>query len=392
MKGAAFKLELGGGRRLRIPGGFDQVSLRLAVLGRAPSAGSGQAACSGGACYVRSMSGGSVTTCMRWTAVMAIMSFCMHDARASEKLLSQTAPVYEVPADCPSWDAWSAAVRARLPESLRDHPQVARFPVKIERERMTAAVRYNGELGSVSSSPGETRSVRGATCSEVVQALTLIAALEMQKLASMDGAAASSTGAEVGGSREAQPADEPRPTHAAPFPEELRIGAVGFALLQSVTALGWTADIGVGLRVSWQTENLQPWLMVGVYSGEGAASLRDGAAAAHFERWAAHVVGCPLRFPRSGPVAVRPCADLDLGRVTGEGRGARDLARSSALLATAGTELRLEWSILEHIELGAMLGGVVTLSRPRFFFVPEVTALSVAPFGARGGASASLSF
>jgi hypothetical protein len=37
MSGATFELELGGGRRLRIPGGFDEVSLErlLAVLRRA---------------------------------------------------------------------------------------------------------------------------------------------------------------------------------------------------------------------------------------------------------------------------------------------------------------------------------------------------------------------
>jgi hypothetical protein len=99
-----------------------------------------------------------------------------------------------------------------------------------------------------------------------------------------------------------------------------------------------------------------------------------------------------VRFPRSTAAALRPCINADLGRITGTGLGVSGAARSSALLASTGLDLRLEWSVLEHLELGAVLGGVVTLARPHFFFAPELTALSVPPVGIRTGASASLAF
>ncbi|MEO8178811.1 MAG: hypothetical protein ABI895_08265 [Deltaproteobacteria bacterium] len=46
--------------------------------------------------------------------------------------------------------------------------------------------------------------------------------------------------------------------------------------------------------------------------------------------------------------------------------------------------------MLDRIELGAQLGGVLNASRPRFFFAPDFKALEVAPLGLRTGASASL--
>jgi hypothetical protein len=39
-----------------------------------------------------------------------------------------------------------------------------------------------------------------------------------------------------------------------------------------------------------------------------------------------------------------------------------------------------------------MLGGVLPLSRPRFYFRPQLTTLEVAPLGLRAGALANLSF
>jgi hypothetical protein len=61
-------------------------------------------------------------------------------------------------------------------------------------------------------------------------------------------------------------------------------------------------------------------------------------------------------------------------------------------MASAGLEARFEWSIWERIELGAMLGGVLPLARPRFYFEPNVTAFEVSALGIRASTSASLLF
>jgi hypothetical protein len=299
-------------------------------------------------------------------------------------------PRYAVAEGCPTRKEWAQALDARLSEPLRAHPALERLTIEISRERAgdTRDARYTGQLGSVDDAAGAGRSVSGASCAEVVQALTLIAALELQRAVAPEGGRAS-----------APPEDAPSPADDVPSSaddgrgqEALRVGAVAFALLQSGRAPRWTADMGAGVSLRWRTESLQPWLLLGAYWGRDEMPVGPRNGLARFERWSSYLVGCPVRFPPQTPLGVRPCASLEVGRISGQGLRVNDAAESAALLASAGIDVRLEWSILERLELGALFGGVVALSRPRFYFSPEITALEVAPGGLRTGVSASLSF
>lgn len=270
-----------------------------------------------------------------------------------------------------------------------------RFTVQIESAPLDGAgqARYIGKLGSEAAG-GEGRTVSGGSCREVADALTLIAALEMQPNAPIAAPPVlSEPDAMAEAGRRDVTEDAPPEANGQRDPARLRIAAAGFALLQSTSAPRMTADLGVGVTLSWQAESFQPWLLLGVYWGDDEVRVRSGgAAAAQFERWSTYVVGCPLRFPRRSAAGVRPCASVDLGRLSGEGQDVRLARESSSLLASAGLDLRIEWTVLERIELGALLGGVLTLSRPRFFFSPEITALDTSPLGLRTGATASVSF
>lgn len=322
----------------------------------------------------------------RWarftTALLA--SWCAsHPSRAGAEEASE--PRYAVAEGCPTSKEWAQALDARLPEPLRAHPALDRLTIAIARERAGGAggARYTGELGSVDDAAGEARRVSGASCAEVVQALTLIAALELQRAVATP--ALAETGADL-------PRDTPPSVDDTRAQRVPRVGAVAFALLQSGRAPRWTADMGAGISLRWRTEHLQPWLLLGVYWGRDDVPVGQREGRAHFERWSSYLVGCPLRFPRETALALRPCASLDVGRISGQGLRVNDAEESAALLASAGMDVRLEWSILERLELGALFGGAVALSRPRFYFSPEITALEVAPGGLRMGASASLSF
>jgi hypothetical protein len=292
-------------------------------------------------------------------------------------------PRYAVAEGCPSRKEWAQALDARLPEPLRAHPALERLTIEISRERARDAggARYTGQLGSVDDAAGEARRVSGASCAEVVQALTLIAALELQRADAPEVERAS-----------APPEDVPSSVDPERGQEALRVGAVAFALLQSGRAPRWTADMGAGVSLRWRTESLQPWLLLGAYWGRDELPVGQRNGLARFERWSSYFVGCPVRFPRQTALGVRPCASLEVGRISGQGLRVNDAAESAALLASAGLDVRLEWSILERLELGALFGGVAALSRPRFYFSPEITALEVAPGGLRTGVSASLSF
>jgi hypothetical protein len=340
---------------------------------------------------------------MRWATVLARAS-CIavliggwqtsHVSRASAQDAPAHEPLYDVVEGCPNSKDWAQALGARLPEHLRAHPALRRLTIKVSR---TPGARHAGELGSVAGGPGELRRVSGASCAEVVQALTLIAALELRAVATPAPALAE-TGDELpeqgraAATEAASPEDLPPSAIDARDPATPRLGAVAFALYQHANAPRWTADMGVGLSLEWRTEHLQPWVMLGVYWGGDEVPAGERAGVARFERWSTHVVGCPVRFPRQTALGVRPCASLDLGRLSGAGLRVNDATESAALLASAGLDLRLEWSILERLELGALFGGVLSLSRPRFYFSPEFTALEVAPGGLRTGASATLSF
>jgi hypothetical protein len=296
------------------------------------------------------------------------------------------APAYDVVEGCPPRHTWTAALRERLPEALRERVATVDFSVRIAR---AGAGAYDGELGSVSAPATAPRRVRGRSCAEVAEALTLIAALELQR-------------APAPPAPQPNPAEAPRET-GAQGPEDtsgarrdamVDIGATALVWLQP--ALGpepLARNFGIGATLAFRSERWQPWLLLALSWGRGEpVNVRRGGATARFERRLAHALGCPLRFPHATPVAVRPCLGVDVGQLRGEGTGLSGKTQSSSIVASLGPALRLEWSVVEQLELGAQLGGVVNVARPRFYFLPEVTAFEVPAFGAQGSVSASLVF
>jgi hypothetical protein len=325
-----------------------------------------------------------------WT--MALLGVGLRPSLVVAAEPASRSQLYEVPADCPNRQQWRDALSSRLPERWRARAEAHDFTVRIERSPAHAHFEpsHVGTLGTSQAGANATRTVSGASCRAVADALALIAAFEMQRT---DAAPLPASAPEQPGIGPAGDGPNDLQTTTAPAPSHrLQLGITGFVLLQSITAPGLTADVGLGLTVSWQTEILQPWLMFGVYWGDDQVELGDRQAEAEFERWSAHVVGCPLRFPRRSAAAVRPCLNVDLGLLEGRGRGVSLARGSPALLASAGAEVRLEWVVMEALELGAGVGGVLTLSRPRFYFSPEFTALEVPAAGLRASASARVSF
>jgi len=295
-------------------------------------------------------------------------------------------PAYDVAEGCPPRHTWTAALRERLPDALRERVASAEFSVRIAR---AGANTYDGELGSASAPAAAPRRVSGRSCAEVAEALTLIAALELQRAA-------------------ASPAPEPSPAEAPPVIGaqglEDTSGARGAAAVDiGATALAWlqpalgpeplARNFGLGATLAFRREGWQPWLLLALSWGRGEpVDVRRGGATARFERRLAHGIGCPLRFPHATPLAVRPCLGVDVGQLRGEGTGLNGKTRSSSIVASLGPVLRLEWFVVEQLELGAQLGGVINIARPRFYFLPEVTAFEVPAFGVQGSVSASLVF
>jgi hypothetical protein len=311
---------------------------------------------------------------------------------------------YRVESDCPALNAWNAALQARLPPHSRAEDLTRRLSIEIQRDRASRSPSYIGVIAPPGEALGpETRRVRGQSCQEVLEALALVAALGFERTASSvpgpEAAERSSAGVTASGwELSAEQALALSEDHAPPAAvlvraRGARLGLAAFVLTEAIAApqLGW--NYGLGASAHWDGAGWQPWLLFGIYAGGGErARVPEATAVARFERLSTYAVGCPVRFPRSAPVAVRPCVDLDLGRLTGEGLDVSGARRRSSLWASTGLELRFEWSPWPALELSGMLGGVLPLSRPRFYFRPQLTTLEVAPLGLRAGALANLSF
>lgn len=271
-----------------------------------------------------------------------------------------------------------------------------RLSVGIERQE-DSSLKYSGQLRrSRAFSDQEGRSVRGATCREVFEALTLIAVLGLDRAESESPAAETPAPTlwTLTEEDELVLARDPAPEVLAPLPEDEgpRFAGSVLALWGGASKASFDLDLGLAFDVRWRTELLQPLLLFGVYGGRESIGVSGTGAGARLERLAAQAVACPVRLPRSSVAGVRPCVDVDAGVLTGSGVSVGGARGRTAPWLSTGVQLRAEWAVWDALELGAMIGGVVALSRPRFYFLPDTTAFEAAAGGVRAGASASLSF
>jgi hypothetical protein len=324
-------------------------------------------------------------------ALLAVLWLWAAPARAGESVAG-----YLAPASCPEEPRWRAALAARVPERVA-RLLASQLRVHITRGGGARALGYTGTLATAGST-GVEREVRGQTCVEVIEALALVAVLTR----ALDADAAitpppqppTGDGWLLSHAQELALAEEPPPPVPPPAASpRLHWGLSAFTWLGSPAAPGPSLDYGLGVHGEWSGSSWQPWLMLGAYTGGAQRARAPGnAAEARFRHLALQAVGCPWRFPRSSALGLRPCLDLDLGRLTGEGIGVASARRRSWPWLSTGAELRLEWAPLAELQLAAMLATVIPLTHPRFYFLPELTSFEVPILGFRAGASASLRF
>ena len=318
-------------------------------------------------------------------------------ARAGE-VVSRADPHYDVAPECPSRAAFSQALHARLPPNLRSYALANELSVSIVREPgARGRMSYAGQLGALATLPEAGRRVRGESCAEVLEALTLIAALSVEQLATLDveplGAAAPSDPAPMLHAVQDDDALDVVPAPPSPVRQRPLFGPAAFVLVQNTSAPGLALDVGAGVVTSWDRHPLAPWVLVGGYWGGGEQTTVSAAGvSARFERAALYAAGCVWRFPRSGPLALRPCLELDVGALRGAGLDVGRATRRTALWLSTGAGVRGSLSLSDRVELGGQVGGMLPLYRPRFYFLPEVTAFQVEPVGFRAGSFVNLLF
>jgi hypothetical protein len=289
---------------------------------------------------------------------------------------------YRVSPECPTREVWIRGLRARLPPLLKTHPLVETLSVHIER-RAEPSREYVGSLVGATRAPEPARSVAGATCEEVLEALTFVAALALERWAAEETASAPA-------SSEVSP--EPVPPITNREERRVQLGVVAFVLWQSQLTPGRAYQPGLALRLSWAASAWQPLFLVGAYSGGTRQSRFSDGASARLEHWSSQLVGCPWRFPSRGSVALRPCLEIDVGRSSGEGFDVVGPTRRSAAWFSAGAQLRAELELWDRLELAASVDGILPLLRARFLFIPEAVAYETPSFGLRVGGALSAVF
>jgi hypothetical protein len=315
-------------------------------------------------------------------------------ARAALAETSASIASYDVPPECPTQAAWLDALQARLSPLLRTHAMIETLAVHISGNGGDG---YSGELSSrgavTLSSP---RHLQGSTCVEVSDALSFVAALELERVAveqtSAD-AARPGSALPLGGRAAEDTAIDAGATAPSDDAERLwRYGVSGLLLLQPGLTPGHALGLGGALRVDGSLPGWQPSLLVGVYSTGTAESPLAGGGRVRFQHWSTHTVACPWRFPSTGPFGARPCLEFDAGLSRGDGVDVAGAARHSAPWLSAGTQLRAEIVLWKQLQLGVSLAAVVPFWHANFFFRPDQQSFETATLGFRAGSVASVLF
>lgn len=306
------------------------------------------------------------------------------------------APPYDVPRECSGRSEWLSSVVARLPPLLQTHPLLATFSVRVEKVARRGGDVYAGELSTSSGAElAGSRRVRGASCDEVLDALSLIGALGLERIAARTGETGADDAVEadvVGADAVGADAVGAELPASSPARSGARLGAVGFALWQGGLVPGASIALGAGVRWAWSTPAWQPFILVGASMSWPEERSLEGGGRVRYEHWSTHAVACPWRFPQSDAWGVRPCAELDVGRSSGAGVGVDAAARRSAPWLSTGAQLRAELTLWDRLELTLSLAAIAPLWRAHFFFYPGVERFDTPALGLRASGSATVLF
>ncbi len=328
---------------------------------------------------------------------------------------------YDAPASCPREDELrrrieGATLRAR--------------PARLDERAIDVATRVV-EIGSAFTGVLHVRALDGSemsrevpapTCSEVVSAVALIAAVVIDPDAASAGASPGATA-----STPPNPATTPvtgtspslattplaapagpttpvalttpttgEPRKAVPGRETAGgalawvSAAVDFSANAEVGLLGAMApalspDFGGGVEAASRARSvLAPALRLSVhYALSAQFRTRDGTA--RFDRIAGRLGACPLRIDGPASLAVRPCVDVEVGDLRASGAETKDPAVVHLLWAALGVGVLGEIEPFRRFSLGVEVGATLPLARDRFYFDPDgLTAHHVDPVGFRG--------
>jgi hypothetical protein len=262
--------------------------------------------------------------------------------------------VFDAPADCSTGEAFYQGVRSRTDRVRRAEAGETGTELGVRVTKTSGKV--HGELDLIGEhGESDRRVVDGETCDEVVEALSLTAALALDPTARVEPARPVPATPKA-----ASPAPAPcLPAPRSPtFPSSFELGLHARAALASVVTPGFSLG---GLALA----TLRPVASSpgGPSFGFGVGHLSNGFAASGDEATEPEVAtrltsvmlrGCPLRFAATAWLGVEPCIVGKGGFLEAEGVG----------LSNPESVVRTWWSLGAEValEIGVGRGFVVELA------------------------------
>jgi hypothetical protein len=307
----------------------------------------------------------------------------------------------DAPEGCTGTEAFYAGLRSRTDRVRR---AVGREPRTKLQVRLTPGQRrVVGELRMIDDRGGtDTRKVQGATCDDVVQALSLTAALALDPAALLSAPTSSGTGTDsseaTGGSAgtaapdgvtapAVPPARRPDEDAAAAAADEVKVAPAALpvpaaelsvgALATTVLANHRSAGVAIAARKILKGSGvLRPslGLAVGYVRNDLVASPESAAAGLAFLAGAV----CPLRLGAS-VLTLQPCAVVMGGWLSATGRGMTRAETADRSWLSAGASLRAAAWLGAGFALELEAGVTAPLLKRRFFATQPGNVIAETP-------------
>jgi hypothetical protein len=290
---------------------------------------------------------------------------------------------YEAPAECPDRQAFVDQVTARTDLVHITEPATVRWSVVLNAE----GSRHVGKLRVVDAEGTESvRTIRAATCDEVVSAVALVAALSVDPDARSEPKATP---------RRSAPVPEPRSAASPPA--------------KSPPA-GWhRVHWGFGEHAQWQTGVVPGGgaslrLFAGIGWGDGGPSFRLSAARTspsivptaegrgEISWWAARVELSPVAWIASRSLVVVPSAGIEAGALHAEGLDVDVTRATTRPWVSVEVGLRLEVPVYGAFRLECQGVALTPLVRDRFWIGRSTTVFRSPAVGAFGAIGVAVQF
>jgi hypothetical protein len=269
---------------------------------------------------------------------------------------------YQAPAGCPD----EAAFRRELHARNRRLRSGQRIKGDVSVTLVTTDHGMSGSLVLRAGGKTGTREFEGASCSEVVAGLALVAAVDLDEAPPppIPETAAERIPAEP------PPAPSPKPKTG------LQIAVGAHASMTSGVSDGLLFGAPVFIEINRRSLDLVSPSVRAIFEGTVSGQVVESVGALHFTWFTGAVEACPIRI---GPAVLemRPCARVELGALGASPRGVSFGHGATQPWASAGAVVRLAWAPTSMIFLEIEGGGRLPIVRPAFEFLPATTLYRV---------------